>query len=217
MNENIQLLKAERRRSTHIWQKSGTMQGPIFEAGPLTALYQKTTNAIREVDQKSWVRLESQALGFNWGLPTGLGFVKDPRDGDARVALCPHIYPLPMDLGDGYAGDSKGLVNSTVEGWKSNTLRTAAALGNVPIIVGDSDVVVEPVGSARVHRHCGWQLSDGRGVLAGERIPLCAGCRWCNDHEVGCRDTHRDAHDYRRGNARDSRHTEVVFSRCRPW
>lgn len=49
----------------------GTMQGPIFEAGPLTALCQTTTDAIREVDQKSWVCLEPQALGFNetwfWG------------------------------------------------------------------------------------------------------------------------------------------------------
>ena len=115
----------------------GTMQGPIFEAGPLTALYQKATDAIREVDQKSWVCLEPQALGFNWGLPSGLGFVSDPRDGEARIAFCPHLYPLPMDLGDGYSGDSKALVTSTVEGWKANTLRTATMLGNVPIILGE--------------------------------------------------------------------------------
>lgn len=115
----------------------GTMQGPIFESGPLTALYQKTVNAIREVDDNSWACLEPQALGFNWGLPSGLGFVSDPREGEPRIAFCPHIYPLPMDLGDGFAGDSRSLIVSTVEGWRTNTLRTARELGNVPIILGE--------------------------------------------------------------------------------
>ncbi len=115
----------------------GTVQGPAFEAGPLTRMYQLATDAIREVDQNTWVCLEPQALGFNWGLPSGLGVVSDPRNGDARIAFCPHLYPLPMDLGDGFSGVSQGMVETTVAAWRSNTLRTAERLGGVPIILGE--------------------------------------------------------------------------------
>lgn len=115
----------------------GSLQGPAFEAGPLTAMYQKTVDAIREVDDSTWACLEPQALGFNWGLPSGLGKVADPRDGDPRIAFCPHLYPLPMDLGDGFSGMSRDLVEGTVAAWRSNTLRTAEALGGVPIILGE--------------------------------------------------------------------------------
>lgn len=115
----------------------GTLQGPVFEAGPLTALYQKTADAIRTVDQESWVCVAPQAMGVNWGTPSGLGRIDDARDGDQRIAYCPHIYPLPMDLGGGYEGTSRDLVDATVDAWRGHTLRTAAALGDVPIILGE--------------------------------------------------------------------------------
>lgn len=119
----------------------GTLQGVAFESGPLTQLYQQTTDAIREVDQDSWVCVEPQAFGFNWGLPSALGAINDPRDGDARIAFCPHLYPLPMDLGDGFAGGTKDLIAGTVAQWKTNVMRTADALGQgngpVPIILGE--------------------------------------------------------------------------------
>ncbi len=115
----------------------GTVQGPFFEAGLLTSLYQRTVRAIREVDQDTWACLEPQALGFNWGLPSGVGAVQDPRAGDPRIAYCPHLYPLPMDLGEGFSGESRALVESTIAAWRQNTLRSAEALGGVPIIRGE--------------------------------------------------------------------------------
>jgi len=115
----------------------GTVQGPAFEAGPLTSLYQRTADAIRLVDQDTWVCVEPQALGFNWGLPTGLGAIDDARAGEPRIAFCPHLYPLPMDLGDGFSGTSRDLVKGTVSAWASNTLRAAEALGGVPVILGE--------------------------------------------------------------------------------
>lgn len=119
----------------------GTLQGAAFESGPLTALYQQTADAIREVDQSSWICVEPQAFGFNWGLPSALGPIDDQREGDARIAFCPHLYPLPMDLGDGFSGGSKGLIEGTVAQWSSNVLRTAEMLGQgagvVPIILGE--------------------------------------------------------------------------------
>src|SRR5699024_9620553 len=115
----------------------GTIQGPRFEAGPLTDLYQRTTDAIREVDTDSWVCLEPQALGYNWGVPTALEKIHDPREGEDRTAFCPHLYPLPMDLGEGYNGATKSRVDATIDAWVTNTLRTAERLGNVPIILGE--------------------------------------------------------------------------------
>ncbi len=115
----------------------GTIQGPAFEAGPLTNLYQRATNAIREVDQNTWVCVEPQAVGYNWGTPSGLGKINDPRDGEQRIAYCPHLYPLPMDLGSGYEGNTKSMVDATIDAWRGNTLRTAERLGGVPIILGE--------------------------------------------------------------------------------
>ncbi len=115
----------------------GSLQGPAFEGGPLTDLYRRTTEAIREVDDDTWVCVEPQAMGVNWGTPSGLGRVDDPRPGDDRVAFCPHLYPLPMDLGGGYTGATRTLVSSTLSTWRDNTLRTARALGDVPVILGE--------------------------------------------------------------------------------
>ncbi|NYD54297.1 cellulase family glycosylhydrolase [Microbacterium pseudoresistens] len=119
----------------------GTLQGVAFESGPLTDLYQRTADAIREVDDDTWLCLEPQAFGFNWGLPSALGAVDDARDGDARVAFCPHLYPLSMDLGDGYDGSSRMLVDGTVAAWTRNVLNTADMLGKgegpVPVILGE--------------------------------------------------------------------------------
>lgn len=115
----------------------GSVQGPDFEAGPLTALYQETTDAIRSVDEETWLCLEPQAMGVNWGTPTALGRVDDPRDGPARIAYCPHLYPLPLDLGGGYTGFTRSLVHGTVQTWLGNTLRTSDALGGVPVVLGE--------------------------------------------------------------------------------
>lgn len=119
----------------------GTLQGVAFESGPLTKLYQRTSDAIRAVDADTWLCVEPQAFGFNWGLPSALGPIDDARDGDPRIAFCPHLYPLPMDLGEGFAGSSKPLVEGAVAQWRSNVLRTAEVLGQgrgaVPIILGE--------------------------------------------------------------------------------
>src|SRR5699024_12760073 len=76
----------------------GSLQGPQLEAGPLAAMYQDITGAIREVDTDSWLCLEPQAMGVNWGTATGLRAINDPRDGADRIASCPHLYPLPINL-----------------------------------------------------------------------------------------------------------------------
>ncbi|MGE9783417.1 glycoside hydrolase family 5 protein [Janibacter sp. G368] len=115
----------------------GSLQGPAFEAGPLTALYQDATDAIRTVDTTTWVCVEPQAMGVNWGTPSGLGPINDPREGEPRVALCPHLYPLPLDLGGGYTGVTRSFVRGTMDTWLGNTMRTAERLGDVPVVLGE--------------------------------------------------------------------------------
>ncbi|WP_235686458.1 cellulase family glycosylhydrolase [Tomitella gaofuii] len=115
----------------------GSVQGPAFEAGPLASLYQRVTDAIREVDQDSWVCLAPQAIGVNQGLPSGLTRIEDPRTGRPRIAYCPHLYPLTSELGSGYEGVARTLTDATVETWQADTVRTAEELGDVPIILGE--------------------------------------------------------------------------------
>nr|AAB67050.1 endoglycoceramidase II [Rhodococcus sp. (in: high G+C Gram-positive bacteria)] len=115
----------------------GSLQGPAFEAGPLAAMYQRTTDAIRQVDQDTWVCVAPQAIGVNQGLPSGLTKIDDPRAGQQRIAYCPHLYPLPLDIGDGHEGLARTLTDVTIDAWRANTAHTARVLGDVPIILGE--------------------------------------------------------------------------------
>ncbi|MFG3286239.1 cellulase family glycosylhydrolase [Streptomyces sp. NPDC048111] len=116
----------------------GSVQGPAFEAGPLAALYRQTIDAVRAVDRDSWIFVEPEAVSANWGLPSALPYLPDPRgDGeDARIAYAPHLYPLPMDLGGGYTGDTATWVDRTLASWREQTEKTARRLG-APVLIGE--------------------------------------------------------------------------------
>ncbi|MFE3185614.1 cellulase family glycosylhydrolase [Streptomyces violascens] len=116
----------------------GSVQGPAFEAGPLAALYRQAIAAIRKVDRDSWIFVEPEAVSTNWGLPSALPYLADPRgDGpEARIAYAPHLYPLPMDLGGGYTGDAEKWVDRTLASWREQTEKTAERLG-APVLIGE--------------------------------------------------------------------------------
>lgn len=114
----------------------GSVQGAAFETGPLATLYRRTIAAIRSVDEDSWIFLEPQAVGVNWGLPSALPHFDDPRAGQARIAFAPHVYPLPLDLGDDYTAGSKEWTDRTLDWWRENTLRTAGRM-RAPVLVGE--------------------------------------------------------------------------------
>lgn len=122
----------------------GSTQGPVFEAGALTELYQRTTAAIREVDDATWVCIEPQVVGFNWGLPSALRPIEDPAD---RIAFCPHLYPHPLDLGEDYTGSDAAMVDKVIAGWINNTLHASARLGDAPIILGEFGLDTERPGA----------------------------------------------------------------------
>ncbi|GAA2014396.1 hypothetical protein GCM10009799_48370 [Nocardiopsis rhodophaea] len=129
----------------------GTLQGPEFERGPLAELYRRSITAIRTVDNDSWIFVEPQAVGVNWGLPSALPHLDDPREGKARIVYAPHIYPLPMDLGKAYGrgehggGDdgriggsesSRVWIDRSISLWRRNVLVTADRL-EAPIVLGE--------------------------------------------------------------------------------
>lgn len=64
----------------------GSVQGAAFENGPLAELYRRTIAQIRSVDQDNWIFVEPQAVGVNWGLPSGLPRFDDPRAGEPGSA-----------------------------------------------------------------------------------------------------------------------------------
>lgn len=113
----------------------GSVQGAAFETGPLARLYQDTIDAIRRVDTGNWIFVEPQAVGVNWGLPSSLPALDDPRDGADRLVYAPHLYPLPMDLGSDYA-TAKADVDNALSGWRANVFRTAQRL-DAPVVLGE--------------------------------------------------------------------------------
>lgn len=113
----------------------GSLQGPLFEQGPLSAFYQRAIDVVRAIDDDLWVLVEPQAFGVNQGLPSGLTTLTDPRDGNPRIAFAPHLYPLPLDLGGGYAVN-QAWVDRSVELWADRTRATSVRF-TAPLWLGE--------------------------------------------------------------------------------
>jgi len=113
----------------------GSLQGPLFEQGPLSAFYQRAIDVVRAVDDDLWVLVEPQAIGVNQGLPSGLRTLTDPRAGDPRIAFAPHLYPLALDLGGGYT-DNQAWVDRSVRLWADRTRATSVRLA-APLWLGE--------------------------------------------------------------------------------
>ncbi|NUP02803.1 MAG: cellulase family glycosylhydrolase, partial [Nonomuraea sp.] len=129
----------------------GSVQGASFETGPLATLYRKSIAAIREVDQDAWIFLEPQAVGVNWGLPSALPHFDDPRGGPSRIAFAPHVYPLPLDLGDDYTASSKEWTDRTLGWWSENIARTAERM-RAPVLLGEFGLDMTRPGAADLVR-----------------------------------------------------------------
>ncbi|GAA0942766.1 cellulase family glycosylhydrolase [Nonomuraea longicatena] len=114
----------------------GSVQGAAFETGPLADLYRTAIAEIRAVDADNWIFLEPQAVGVNWGLPSALPHFADPRGGPPRIAFAPHLYPLPLDLGEDYTAGSKEWTDRTLGWWRDNVLRTAERM-RAPVLLGE--------------------------------------------------------------------------------
>ncbi len=75
-----------------------------FEERYLQPFYEKLIPAIRKVDSEKWIFYEPSAFGVNQGLRSGLSVLKDPRQGESRLAYFPHLYTIDYDVYDNYIG-----------------------------------------------------------------------------------------------------------------
>ncbi|WP_017601184.1 cellulase family glycosylhydrolase [Nocardiopsis lucentensis] len=150
----------------------GSLQGPDFESGPLAELYRRCVARIREADQDTWLFVEGQAVGVNWGTPSALPHLADPREGEPRIVYAPHAYPLPMDLGQPYAGESRETVDTSVELW-SASVRTTAERLDAPIVLGEFGLNVSGEGATD---YVARMLAETEQMAAGRVY-------WSNDHD----------------------------------
>ncbi|OQX33177.1 MAG: hypothetical protein B0D91_14995 [Oceanospirillales bacterium LUC14_002_19_P2] len=85
----------------------GTYVWPGFETFQLQPFYERVINRIRTVDQDTWLFIEPQALGINFGVASTLGVIDDPREGEERLVYAPHFYPPFLHEGGAYSDVDK--------------------------------------------------------------------------------------------------------------
>ena len=113
----------------------GSLQGPAFEAGPLARFYQKAIDAIRTVDNAHWLFVEPEAVPTDWGLPSALPKLNDPRPGQPEIGYAPQLYPQPLDDDGSYTGSASFLTDRELASWQTQVERTAERL-DAPVLLG---------------------------------------------------------------------------------
>jgi endoglycosylceramidase len=113
----------------------GSVQGAAFETGPLARFYQRVIDVVRSVDSVHWLFVEPEAVTADWGLPSALPCLHDPRPGQARIGYAPQLYPAPLDPDGTYTGGGVFPTDRAVASWAIQVARTAKRL-NAPVLLG---------------------------------------------------------------------------------
>lgn len=115
-----------------------------FEVDWLHPFYQRVTDAIREIDNDSYIMYQPRILATDWGFGSHLPPLRDPREGDARLVYAPHLYPFFShegtydDLGIARRLDIKMMYN-----W--SRVRTAELTEHqVPLLIGEFGMTGKP-------------------------------------------------------------------------
>lgn len=103
-----------------------------FEKYQLQPFYKRLISAIRSIDNEKYIFFEAQSLGVNFGIPSQLPKLEDPRTGQEKLVFAPHCYPLFVDLNGTY--DQGGKDNIAI--WESSR---ESELNNFrcPIFIGE--------------------------------------------------------------------------------
>ncbi|MCA9774752.1 MAG: cellulase family glycosylhydrolase, partial [Myxococcales bacterium] len=109
----------------------GSASYGLFEGTKLAPFYQRVINAIRAVDTDKWIFYEPQALGVNFGIPSKLGTLTDPRPGGQRLAYFPHFYQPDVHEGGPWDGDT-----FFIDWWERNR-KYEASIQDAPLLVGE--------------------------------------------------------------------------------
>lgn len=103
-----------------------------FEPTWLKAMYDRLIPALRSIDEDKWIFFEPQSLAVNFGLASKLPKIEDTREGEARLAYAPHVYPFTLHEGVAY----NLLDKQQMRDW--NRHRTEELnLQQVPLLVGE--------------------------------------------------------------------------------
>jgi len=114
------------------WQGSDLLRAREFDEGKYTDFNQRMIEAIRREDTEHWVFFEPCAFGPNQGLPSYMGILEDPRQGEPRLAYFPHLYPLTVELAGGYDRDTDPTLSLWAEARTAESERQGA-----PLLVGE--------------------------------------------------------------------------------
>lgn len=101
-----------------------------FDETKLGPFYQRMIDAIRTVDKDHWVFVEPRYGAPGNGSPSFLPVLKDPRSGEGRVVLAPHLYST--------SGEAFGYVEGdpTVSYWEAERTKERAAQRG-PLVIGE--------------------------------------------------------------------------------
>tara|TARA_Y100001954_G_scaffold231711_1_gene281646 strand:- start:5700 stop:7499 length:1800 start_codon:yes stop_codon:yes gene_type:complete len=106
---------------------------PFFEAKRLKDFYNRVIKGIRKIDKDKYLFIEPRSFGVNFGMPSFLPKIKDPRPGPAKIVYAPHIYPLLIHEDVPYGSVDR----RSVARWSKNRTMEIKRLGGVPLIAGE--------------------------------------------------------------------------------
>ncbi|MFD9126114.1 glycoside hydrolase family 5 protein [Kitasatospora sp. NPDC059571] len=129
-----------------------------LERGRLARMYRRLIDAVRRVDDRSWLFVEPTVL-VGQGVPTALPRFADPRRGPDRIGYAPHFYDTAVEAGRDW-DESDGFVaayTAAVTGYPR--------AGRLPVLVGEwgPPTARTPGNAALVAR----QVEAMRGFAAG--------------------------------------------------
>ena len=102
-----------------------------FDETKLGPFYQRMTDAIRTVDSDHWIFFEPRYAAPGNGSPSYLPRITDPRSGEPRLVLAPHLYSSSAEANGAYA-----LGDPTAKLWEEQRTIDMAAQGG-PLLLGE--------------------------------------------------------------------------------
>lgn len=103
----------------------------VFDQTRLGPFYQKMTDAIRTVDADHWIFFEPRYGAPANGSPSWLPPIHDPRPGDARIVMAPHLYSASAEATGAFAAD-----DPTPSFWEKER-KAEMAIQKGPLVMGE--------------------------------------------------------------------------------
>ena len=111
---------------------SADSQSPLFDQTRLQPFQQHVLNAIRTLDTEHWIFVEPRYGAPAAGLPSWMPQFTDPRPGEPRIVLAPHLYSVQVEASHAY----NQATDLTVPNWKTERQKELAMQGGA-LVVGE--------------------------------------------------------------------------------